>query len=167
MKEPLHPSDHSVTNRTTRLSLLELLRRYWVALLLLGVASHQFYRVHAEGLSSWRGGGFGMYGGYHPRQNDLWWTDLETGQSTRYTKKKGKATEDERYPSLRPFLTYVNGPALNHYFSQLPERVQETTRIEVWRPDFDPATGVLTRHLLISAGPAEGSSKLKEKEPVQ
>lgn len=148
------PPDREATPKA-KSKFLTRLQHYGVPLLLVVVASHQFYRVHADGLSSWRGGGFGMYGGYHPTQNDLWWTSTETGESVRYTKKKGVATEDDRYRSLRPFLTYVNGPSLSRYFSNLPREVQETTRVEIWQLDFDPTTGILGRRLLLSEGTEE------------
>lgn len=135
--------------------LLRFLQRYGVPILLTTVAIHQFYRVHAEGLSSWRGGGFGMYGGFHPRHHDLWWIDLETGEKTRFTKEKGVATEDHRYPGVRPFLTYVNGPALKRYHESLPPEIQKKTVLQVWQLNFEPETGTVSRKLLISAGPED------------
>ena len=131
----------------------EIFRRWFAPLLLVLVASHQFYRVHADGLNSWRGGGFGMHGGYHPTHNDLWWIDTETGVAFRYASGKGMATQDGRLPEVRPFLTWVNEEDLQTYHRALPEPIRNRTRIEVLQLDFDPETGVLERKRLIEAGP--------------
>lgn len=134
-------------------SLLAFFRRFAVPLLLILVAFHQFFRVHAEGLSSWRGGGFGMYGSYHPTQNDLWWTELGTDESRRYNKKKGVATEDERRKDLRPFLTYVNKDAVGRYLESLTPEVRDSTQIQIHQLDFDPETKRLQRRPLVDIHP--------------
>ena len=134
-------------------SSIRSFRRYAVPLLLLLVASFQIHAVHRRGLSSWRGGGFGMYGSFSPNLNDLWWTDLESGETRRYVKEEGEATEDAHRAALRPFLTYINEKALREYHASLPAAERERVRLEVLRLDFDPRTGVLSRKRMIEAGP--------------
>ena len=124
-------------------------RKNFVTTLLVLVAAHQFYHVHTGGLSSWRGGGFGMYGSFHPTHRDLWVVDTTTGESVRYTKADGDATEDSRRPSLRPFLTWTNEAAMRRYHETLTPAERARTELQVWELQFDPSTSELSGELLV------------------
>lgn len=142
---------------TLRPATVELVRRWFVPALLVLVVSHQLYRVHVDGLSPRRGGGFGLAGGYHPAHNDLWWIDTETGAAFRYAEGKGVGTQDGRRPEVRPFLTRVNEKDLRTHHRALPEPIRNRTEIEVLQLDFDPKSGELGRRVLIST--EEGGEK--------
>ena len=130
---------------------LSWFRSHAIPCLLVLVAMHQFYRVQAEGLSSWRGGGFGMYAGFHPRHNEIWLIRTDSGASTRYVKHGG--TQDHRRAALRPALTYVNESTLRRARNQLPGDEQAVSHLQVWQLDFDVQTMRLTRRLRADMAP--------------
>jgi len=121
--------------------------RVWVVpALLVVVAVHQFYRVHAEGLSSWRGGGFGMYAGFHPRQHDLWVYVAGEQVPRRYTKYGGPG--DAVFESLRDSITYRNADDCRDRVSELRAAGVEVERVDLWRLSYDPSGRTLGRELV-------------------
>ena len=123
---------------------MDALRRYAVPVVMALVATWQIVRVHTQGLSSWRGGGFGMYARFHPRTNDLW---LCHGDDCyRYTKYDGRA--DEFTPHLRRCLTLTNEKTLRQALSWLPCSEEHTHSLSVYRLDFDPVKMTLSRKVL-------------------
>jgi len=123
------------------------MRRYLIPIVLILVTLHQMVRVHPEGLSSWRGGGFGAYGGFHPRHNEAWILRKDNGEKRRYTKYAG--TVDDYTARIRPCLTYTNERCVRAFLQSLPTEEARHLRVEIWQLAFDPHTLRLSRRLLL------------------
>ena len=123
------------------------MRSYSVPTVMALVALVQLVFVQTAGLNSWRGGGFGMYGSFHPRQNEAWLTRLDTDQQQRYAKFGG--TKDRYSAAIRPALTWVNKRCLRTFLDSLPDAEAKQLQIQIWQLDFDPHTLQLSRRMLI------------------
>ncbi len=96
------------------------------------------------GLSTWRGGGFGMYAGFHPVQNDAWVTASPDDPPQRFWKH---SKEDSKlYRVVRPHLTFPRPDALRDDLSKLDDPPQKT---EITGLKFDVASGELSRRQLL------------------
>ncbi|MEM1444750.1 MAG: hypothetical protein AAGF84_01735 [Planctomycetota bacterium] len=146
----MRPSDAN-GNLEPRRSAANTVRILLVPLLMVLVAAGQLVAVHFDGLSSWRGGGFGMYAGFHPRHHDAWLFRADTGEAFRY-EKSGEHNTGPFVAAIRPVLTYANPRRLDAVLGRLPEDWQGESRLEVWRLQFEPSTGLLTRRLVVAAG---------------
>lgn len=127
---------------------MNYIRNYGVAAVMVVVAMHQMFRVQTQDLSSWRGGGFGMYASFHPRHHDAWVTHRDTGESVRY-QKYDDFTHSE-YLAIRPVLTWPTDFQLARAVDRLPEEERTDMEVEIYRLDFDVETCVLKRKLLAS-----------------
>ncbi len=109
------------------------------AALLLLLAAHQGWRVHQQGLTPWKGGGFGMFAtsdGGHTRRLQLLGVDAE-GRSHALelpAPLRGAAGRARSLPSdarlrqlARRAAPLVSGPWV-------------ALRVEVWRTRFDPVS---------------------------
>lgn len=127
-------------------------RSYGVAIILLVVATHQMYRVHFQGWNAWRGGGFGMYSGFHPRHTDIWIERTDTGEARRYAKYEG--TKDALTSRVRPNVTHVDAERLGELKQHFDENERPHVRITTVQLDFDPHSLTLQRRTLAES-PAE------------
>lgn len=126
---------------------MKFLRSYGVALLMVVVACHQFVRVQTQSLSSWRGGGFGMYASFHPRHHDVWVERSDTGEKRRY-QKYDPAEGDPVFDAVRWCLTWPNDVNTRVAVSDMPDGWRSTARVRVYRLGYDPASSRLTRELV-------------------
>ena len=126
-------------------------RGFIVPLVLVAIAATQMVRVQFDGLNSWRGGGFGMYAGFHPSHNDAWLIRTDTGETYRY-ERTGRLSTGPFADLIEPNLTYVNERRLERVFEQLPDDWRAVSVLQVWTLDFDPESGDLTRRLLVEVG---------------
>lgn len=115
-------------------------------LLLLAVAAHQMWRVEADGLTRWRGGGFGMYSGIHYSENALW-IGVQTPAGIQYQPFAIPASMEARV--LAPRCTVF--PTQESLEELLPHLSKKVRVVQVWRPRLDPETLVLERELLAEA----------------
>ncbi len=122
--------------------------RYLVPIVMAIVAAHQLYRVQVEDLVSWRGGGFGMYGSFHPRQHEIWVTHTD-GRRQKFTKYDDDDTD--LFRTVRSLLTWPNQARVDAAFVASNEDKVAIEDLEVYRLAFDPKSGVLSRKLLVSA----------------
>lgn len=126
---------------------LNRLRAFAVPIVMVCVAAFQLTRVHFDGQTSWRGGGFGMYAGFHPSYNDAWLVREDSGEALRYTQAKhDKLVPDEAL--IRPVLPHPNERNLVRALDRLPPEWRDGVRLEVWQLDFDPKTLRLSRRRL-------------------
>ena len=119
------------------------LSRYGVMLLALIVAINQL-RLRDEGISSWKGGGFGMYADFHPVYTKVFVkSNAPSPQPSGYqypTDKAIKLSADSRlFPSQKRLESlkqeYVN-------FTGISE-----LEVQVWKPAFNASTGVFGLYL--------------------
>jgi hypothetical protein len=132
------------------------LRAFAVPIVMLCVAAFQLTRVHFDGQTSWRGGGFGMYAGFHPSYNDAWLVRESSGEALRYTQAK----HDKLVPDaalIRPVLPHPNERNLVRALDGLPPEWRDGVRLEVWQLDFDPKTLRLSRRLLAGVSRPAGA----------
>ncbi len=122
--------------------------RYLVPIVMAVVAAHQLYRVQVEDLVSWRGGGFGMYGSFHPRQHEIWVTHPD-GRRQKFTKYDDDDTK--LFRTVRSLLTWPNQARVDAAFAASNQDEVVIDDLEVYRLSFDPKSGVLSRQLLVSA----------------
>ena len=120
-------------------------RAYVVPAVMACVATTQLVLVHTRGLNSWRGGGFGMYARFHPRNNEAW---FETGVTrTRFVKYDESAGPVES--AVNWSLTMTNGSSADQLREVISARAEKQGRISIYRLDFEPRTMKLTRELLV------------------
>lgn len=115
---------------------------YGTAALALMVAMGQLY-MRQKGLSSWKGGGFGMYAELHPVYTKLF---IRTeGEQQR----SGRADlTSEAYMLMEKAMIFPS----NGMLEQLTEEVEQQTGVdelvvEVWEPVFDVETRTLELQL--------------------
>lgn len=124
---------------------LERLRGCIAPLVLILIGAHQFYRVQLSRWNSWRGGGFGMYAGFHPAHTDAWlW--LEEGRPpVRVATHEDSQELDPR--GITDCTVRANEGCLRDALQGTGHGTR-VRRIQIWRLSFDPSTGLLRRDLL-------------------
>lgn len=119
------------------------LRRAVPLALLLVVAAHQMWRVERDGLTRWRGGGFGMYSCVHFEEHAVW-GGMETPQGLRFSQIVVPTS-----PAARTLLPRCKAfPTPESLAELLPELDPRFRVLQVWRPRLDPETLVYDRELL-------------------
>ncbi len=127
-----------MTNSTpSRPRWFRLLSIYGVSALALMVALHQLY-LRNDGLSSWKGGGFGMYADYHPVYTKL------------LVRAKGEAPVQgpegphlgtlELMATAQLYPSNVNLAAVKASYIKV---YGTDVLLEVWQPIFDAETATL------------------------
>lgn len=125
------------------------LRGYVAPLLLVLVAAHQYYRVHSANWNSWRGGGFGMYAGFHPAHSEAWlWRDNDEPPIRVERLREGEPDT----LGIQDCLVRVNAGCLSQAVHRMP-RGAEVRRIEIWGLSFDSSSTVLRRERLVEFVP--------------
>ncbi|MEM1068835.1 MAG: hypothetical protein AAGI63_08070 [Planctomycetota bacterium] len=117
-----------------------------VAIVMASWATVQLVYVQTQGLNSWRGGGFGMYGGFHPVQNDAWVTTDEQ-PSVHYWKRS--RDDSELFSVVRPHLTFPRKTALTDSLNELSSKSGKRYDVEITSPSLDLETLVLSRQPLL------------------
>ncbi len=136
-----------MTQRTVSL----FIRRWAVLAGVCLVALLQFSQVVMGRQSSWKGGGFGMYAGFHPNFAEVWAWPADGTEPVRFTRAaRGPANTSRglRLCTVRTTLSCLE--------ERMPRDggVARYRRLQLWQRSFDPATRRLTRRLLLSY-PAE------------
>ena len=134
---------------------MRAIRAYTIPVVMTLVACHHFYRVQAENLVSWRGGGFGMYASFHPRQHEVWIERSDSAPPERYAKYVGDT--GGVFYAVRPTLTWPSDARIRVAWDALEELGHPAEGVAVYRLAFDPKTCVLTRVRLARA-PSEESA---------
>ena len=122
---------------------------YVAPAVLLGVAATQVYHVRANGLTVWRGGGFGMFSTVDgPSQRLLRAYLLVQGKEVPVTVPRDLARLNAvaRILPTPDRLRALGAELLAVVRSSIPETRQNqklAVRIEVWRLAFDPSTSRL------------------------
>lgn len=107
-------------------------KNYGIPLLAVLVALHQLTH-RSWGLTSWKGGGFGMYAEFHPVYNKLLiFSDLPITNSPSQTMLplNELLSEARLYPNKR-IADRIKAECKNLYG-------ENTYRLEVWKPVFEP-----------------------------
>ena len=127
--------------------------RRGVALVMTIWAAGQLYVVQTRGLNSWRGGGFGMYAGFHPVQNDAW--VVKDGEVfTRYWKHS--KDNSELFRIIRPHLTFPRNQELSASLQDYAATDGHELEVDIYSPALDLESLELSRkpllHLATGAG---------------
>lgn len=126
--------------------LRTFISRYLAVILLSGIATHKAYLSHADGLTRWRGGGFGMYSEIHWKERLVW-----IGSKNREFKLDiNKLHNDPLFKKLRD-QTKRNPNQEN--LSKLSKKIASFSNkkpfyVQVWRGKFDLRTSSYTRKLI-------------------
>ncbi len=125
-------------------------RRYLCLAVLLANAAFQMYRVQVDGLSPWKGGGFGMYSTPHFDDFQVWAEWSVPGRPTGFVQivKPKSAEARALLPRAKLFAT---PETLAELRAVLPPFA--SGKIEVWRPNLDPETLEYTRELVAEHSP--------------
>ena len=140
------PAESSSTARRISRGLVACVMACW--------ASLQMWTVHTQGLSRWRGGGFGMYSEFHPTQNDAWVTVAD--QPPAHFVKNEKSAHD-LYPVVRPHLTFPRPTELAHSLDAVVTGDDGSVDVQITGLAFDLKTNVLSRRPILSV--SSGDSK--------
>ena len=126
---------------------MDKFRALFIPVLMASVATVQMAVVHTAGLNSWRGGGFGMYARFHPRNAEVWFEIGSTRQSfAKYDKNAG-----DQSTAVNWSLTLVNQSTATDLLNALSSGGKTVERLAVYRLDFDADNMKLTRKLLAEA----------------
>lgn len=122
--------------------LLKFASKYGVLLLLIGVAIHQMYQVD-NGLSRWKGGGFGMYAEIHFNQVKIFVRFMAKQEDVM---KKEFVETDELNKRLKAAQRFSN----QDNCMEVAKEVQNISgipqiKIEVWQPRFNPVNNEFYR----------------------
>ena len=116
---------------------------FTVAFLALSVVLFQLIRVYTEGLSRWKGGGFGMYTEVHYKQHEIWVNHANFSLDS-LAKNNSKVRESivklKRTPSDKNL----------HQTAQLIQKFAQidTLTIQVWKPKIAIENAEYTRELI-------------------
>ncbi len=120
-----------------------LVRRYLPLALLLAVAAHQMWRVEVDGLTRWRGGGFGMYSSVHFEEHVIW-MGYESPDGLQFGPLGTPRSIEGRVLAPR-CLIFPTPESLAELHGELSDRIRI---LQVWRPRIDPETLAYDRELL-------------------
>jgi hypothetical protein len=121
-----------------------LVRRYLCLAILLATAAYQAYRVQVDGLSPWKGGGFGMYTTVHFDDFQVWAWWSRPGRPTRFAQITGPQSLEAR-ALLSRAKVFPTSETLAELRDHLPFA---SGAIQVWRPYLDPETLEYKRELV-------------------
>ncbi|MEE9576972.1 MAG: hypothetical protein V3W35_06135 [Gemmatimonadota bacterium] len=133
--------------------LASWLRRWMLLVVVLLVAAAQLYRVTTQGQSSWKGGGFGMYAGFHPDHSDIWVWYGDDERPTRLARDLDPPETD--VSDLLICAVLSTDICLERVHSGLGDS-ERITRMEIWELDFDPRNRALSRTLVAEFAPRGG-----------
>ena len=103
--------------------------------------------MQGQGLSPWKGGGFGMYSTYHWKQTEIWYS--VNGKVHRLVPKSFNLSRGARlYYQARKF---PNQRYLKELASWVSSKNQlSSLELQVWTPAFNTSDLTLTRRLIAS-----------------
>ena len=111
------------------------LKYVFIPILLLGVATFQMMKID-DGLSRWKGGGFGMYADYFPPTFDLYMNQQRIVFNKKEDLKKYKIGHKALYcPSdkhIKSLIEYLDVK-------------KDSVHVEIWSLQFDGATQQLKK----------------------
>lgn len=96
-----------------------------------------FYHVR-QGLSPWKGGGFGMYSTQSPANSALYVNGI-------YINNSNSSVEQKAF--LSNYLFYPNKKNLEMLIKSFA-RLHDSLHIEIWQPKFDVKTSTYTTTLI-------------------
>jgi hypothetical protein len=112
----------------------EIALKLSIPLFMMLAAGWQFYMVHTQQLTRWKGGGFGMYSEMHPQYRQVWvvlandssyWINNSTGHTKTW---QNKATKLCYRPNKKKLTEFARQYAASHLLSEVT--------IQVWQPDI-------------------------------
>jgi len=131
----------------TRRSVLLFVRRWAVLAGVCLVAGLQLSQVLAGRQSSWKGGGFGMYAGFHPNYAEIWAWPADGSEPVRFTRAaRGPAHTGS---GLRLCTVRTTLECVERRIPRDGERPRYR-RVELWQRSFHPATRTLTRAMILA-----------------
>lgn len=137
--------------------------RKWAVLVgICVVALVQLSQVLAGNQSSWKGGGFGMYAGFHPNFAEIWAWPADGSEPVRYTRSARGPAYTSR--GLRLCTVRTTRQCLE---SRMPREngVPRYRHVELWQRSYDAESSTLTRTLLLSY-PTETRPETTSEEPA-
>ncbi len=133
--------------KETRNQSIIFIKSYGVSLLLLIVALNQMRLVYTEGLSRWKGGGFGMYSEFHPHYNQVW-ISIQEGEFKNSRDSLFSRIPQDLFYQVRVFPNKNNLKKL--YNSMKKYSDLEDFEVQVWRPYMDEQNSTFKRKLIIA-----------------
>ena len=108
-----------------------------IPLIMLVVVIIHFYHVK-QGLSPWKGGGFGMYSTYYPEQSQIYINGVNYADSIRQNNDLNR--------KLRNYLFYPKKSNLDALVVSIAHR-KDTLHIQVWQPQLNAKSSTYSRVL--------------------
>jgi len=96
-----------------------------------------FYHVE-QGLSPWKGGGFGMYSTYYPEQSQMYIDDVNIMQLIK--------KDNDKKRLLRNYIFYPKKSNLDPLIQSLKLK-NDTLHLEVWQPKVNAKNATYSRTL--------------------
>jgi hypothetical protein len=122
-----------------------ILVKYALPLLIVAVASHQFYMVYQKQLTRWKGGGFGMYSEMHPLTREVWIGKRDSmwlASNPKITIKAVayKANRIRFKPNEKQLEQFAAFAAKKYHYNSL--------LVQIWEPVLNPKDNSLSRKLI-------------------
>lgn len=119
-----------------RTKIIALLRAFGVPALMCVVALLQLYQVHVNGLTRWKGGGFGMYSEFHANSRQVMYRE---GIGS-YIPLNRVPLEIQQHAQL-----YISPVQLEAISKDYQRDTGTPLGIEVWMPTYDFRSREITR----------------------
>ncbi|HSM36571.1 MAG TPA: hypothetical protein VK837_09270 [Longimicrobiales bacterium] len=123
------------------------LRRWAVLVGVCGVALYQLTQVLPGHQSSWKGGGFGMYAGFHPNYAEIWAWPADGSNPVRFTRSARGPASTSR--GLRLCAVRTTARCLEERMP-LDGDQPRYRRLELWQRTFDVPTRRVGRRMIAS-----------------
>lgn len=125
---------------------MPFVRRWAVPAAACLVALLQLVQVLERRQSSWKGGGFGMYAGFHPNLAEIWAWPRDGSDPVRFTRSAhGPANTSA---GLRLCTVRTTAACLEGRVPRDDDGVPLYERVELWERSFDLETRRLSRRLV-------------------
>jgi hypothetical protein len=126
-----------------------LLFKYGIALLLLAITCLQLYFVQTKNLTTWKGGGFGMYSSIHYGHSEIWiradgldiWSPIDS-----LGKLPIGLDNLKKDVFRRPFKANLEKLAVEI----CSFKKYNSIALEIWQPDLETTSGGFHKHRIHS-----------------
>lgn len=118
------------------------MRGYAIPIVLGLVAIAQLWRVDDEGLTRWKGGGFGMYSDFHVKQREVW---VQAGAEALAA---GPGVPQTLEIAAGRCARFASPSCLRELRDPVLEVFPQARHLQVWTFDVDPQTSSMGRRLV-------------------
>lgn len=111
--------------------------KYFVPILMFLVAAFQLFQVNNEGLTRWKGGGYGMYSEIHYSSYEVWTTYKGEIKEIKNIEKIDGITPEESKRLILKVKLFPNNRNLRALAKILKKDEDYPITIQVWKPKIN------------------------------